>query len=473
MPRLCFVLLLCLLSAFAYAGPKDDAAAKRKSGDKLMAQGDFNEALQAYDDAKALFADPEFDLARGEALLKLRRYEEAKVAYQAYLDTSKNNKSKNDVKKAIVDVDRILKTFLSCQSDPTGAVVYLNSRVDGEVGPSPITFNLPPGTHRLYFVKEGFRVKSETVTINEGETKSISTKLEVAPYVVDVSTSPNNAAIFVDGAEKAKSPSAIELSEGAHTVELRLEGFQSLTKKFEGKAGEKIPLSHTFVENPSQLLVTTEPAASGSFEVTGKEQRGTIGAPFDLPPGKYNIIVKANGFKDAPTVVNIERMKTTETKVTLDPYPVKFAVKASLSGFALLVDGQPQTLSEGAVTLTPGKHKVQLDSPKQSSYLSDINFTPGEDLSLDVKFKLQKSALTKRMPLYAGGALATSFVFGGIAIKIANEETDGESISARTLAGISDVAWISAVGLGVWYILRRTKEGPSVGTITKRPATPQ
>jgi hypothetical protein len=472
MPRLYVILLLCLWSVLAYAGPKDDAIAKRKSGDKLMAQGDFDDALKAYEEAKTLFADPEFDLARAEALLKLRRYDEAKAAYQTYLDTSKNNKSKNDVKKAIVDIERILKTSLSCQSDPTGAVVYLNSRVDGEVGPAPITFNLPPGTHRIIFIKEGFRIKSETITINEGEAKTISTKLEIAPYTVDVTTTPGNAAIFVDGAEKSKSPSQVELSEGPHTIELKLDGYQTLSQKLEGKAGEKLSLAHAFVENPSQLLVITEPSAQGTVEVTGREQRGSINAPLALPPGKYNVVVKANGFKDAATVVNIERAKTTEAKLTLEPYPVKFSIKASQPSFTLLIDGQPQTLSGNLLEVAPGVHKVQIEAPNQNPYVAELNFTPAEDLNLDVTFKLQQRNLTKRMPLIIAGAGASWLIFGVGSVLAADQDATAPGV-LRTFAAIGDVSWISAAGLGAWYFIRRKQEGPSKGSITKTPAAPQ
>src|SRR5262249_31786848 len=124
------VLLVLLLATSALAGPREDADAKRKEGDRLFAVGDLAGALSAYDEGKAILNDPIFDLGRGQTLLKLRRYDEAKTAYQAYLDSGKAGKHKREVQDAISQIESIVKTSLDCRSTPPGATVYLDSKVD-------------------------------------------------------------------------------------------------------------------------------------------------------------------------------------------------------------------------------------------------------------------------------------------------------------------------------------------------------
>jgi hypothetical protein len=495
MLRLGLVFWLVLFAFFAFASPKEDALVKRKTGDKMMTEGAFEEALKAYDEAKATFPDPEIDLFRGDALLKLRRYEESKTAYQTYLDSAKSNKSKNEVKKAISDIDRILKTFLECQSEPAGATVYLNSRVDGEVGPTPLNFNLPPGTHRIIFVKQGFKPKTETITILEGEKATISTKLEVAPFIVEVSTTPNNADIFVDGQAKGKSPSTIEVSEGAHELELRLENFQTLSKKIEGKAGDKFPLAHTFIENPSQLLLTTEPAAEGNIAITGKDLVGKIGQPLELPPGRYNLIVTAKGYKEASVEVSIEKAKTTESKVSLEPFPVKLVVKSNVSSFTTIVDNSPQALVGNAVDLAPGKHTVRVEAPNYTPYQIELVLQPGEPMALETELRLKHRPLTYALA-GAGVALEVAGLIVGTTALFAlhkhnklvgicnpaqscNEEPQHQDLidsathakdRADAADGLYQVGLIPAlilVPIGGYRYLK--KEGPSKGTTTKLP----
>src|SRR5262245_34318993 len=89
-----------ILAFAAFAGPKEDAAQKRKEGDKLAEQGDFAKALVAYDEAQAIFPESSVLFARAQVLLKLRRYTDAKASYQLFLDSGKAGKQKDEVKKA-------------------------------------------------------------------------------------------------------------------------------------------------------------------------------------------------------------------------------------------------------------------------------------------------------------------------------------------------------------------------------------
>jgi hypothetical protein len=479
MSRLGVILWLVLYALVAYAGPKEDASAKRKAGDKMMEEGAFEEALTFYDEARALFADPALDLSRGDALLKLRRYEESRASYQKYLDNAKTNKRKTEVKKALGDIDRILQTFLNCQSEPMGATIYLNSRVDGEIGPTPLNFNIPPGTHRIIFVKQGFKTKTETITIEEGEKAILNTKLEAAPLIVEVSTTPGNAEIFVDKKLVGKSPALIELSEGAHELELRLAGFQTLSTKVEGKAGEKTPLAHNFIESPSQLRVVTEPLIEGTFEVKGREVIGTLGEPLALPPGEYNVVVNALGYKKFVTTVTIEKAKTTESKITLEPLMVKLLVKANVPSFTVLIDDTTQALTASAFELTPGKHAIKVTAAGYNDYQTEILCKAGELSVLDTQLSLQHRKLTFGMIALSAPVFVVGASLGLRAlenVELANRVANKPNLvipfasTATKLGYFADASYVvGSLSLGLGLYRYFIKEGPSKSTITKLP----
>jgi hypothetical protein len=479
MRRLGVVFWLVLYAWVAYGGPKEEASAKRKMGDKMMAEGAFEEALKSYDEAMALNTDPALDLSRGDALLKLRRYEESRASYQRYLEASKNNKRKNEVKKALGDIDRILKTFLDCQSEPRGATIYLNSRVDGEVGLTPLNFNIPPGTHRIIFVKQGFETKTETIIINEGEKATLRTQLEMEPFLIEASTTPSKAQIFIDGQPKGESPASLELREGSHQLEFRLAGFQMFSTKVEGKAGERTQLTHNFIENPSQLLVTAAPGVEGTVEVTGREAKGKIGEPLVLPPGKYNVVAKVLGYKDYATTVTIEKAKTTESQMMLEPFPVKLLVKANVPSFIVLIDGQPQALPGSAFELIPGRHTIKVTATNYNDYQTEIELKVGEPVSLEAELrlahrKLSYGLIASSVPIFVIGANLGVRALENVALT--NQVTNKPDLAiefaskAIRLGHFADTSYaLGSISLGYGLYRYFKKEGPSKGTITKLP----
>ena len=132
---------------------------------------------------------------------------------------------------------------------PAGATVSMKTK-EGEVilqnanssAPIPLR-KVQPQTYIVTALKEGFRPVQKVVRI-EGKTsqsnKNRSEKIEIMfDFLLDVTSEPSGADVYVDGNKFGVTPCKIELMAGEHTVRLALAGFEDLgSKAKESKDGQ-------------------------------------------------------------------------------------------------------------------------------------------------------------------------------------------------------------------------------------------
>jgi tetratricopeptide (TPR) repeat protein len=465
-----------LVGAPALAGPREEAQAKRKAGDKLLAEGDYEGALKAFEEGKALVADPEFDLARGQALVKLYRYEDAKAAFEAYLAAGSSTKHTKAVKKAITELEKILKTTLFCESEPPGATVYLDSRVDGAIGTAPSLLYLAPGAHRVIFELPGFLPKIELVDVPEGGKGSVKAVLVPAPMTLELTSEPSGAAIFVDGTEKGKTPSTLELSAGPHKIELKLKGYQDLPKTVEGKSSEKLSWAAKLLESPTELALELNPPRARA-SIQGKD--GPVGEPaqagiIPLPPGRYRLVATAKGYHEKSAEVVLNRGERVPAKLELEPFGGVISVKLNYPGAKVFIDGVEQP-NLGEIELAEGKYTLKVIAPGQSLYEGPLEIKPGDSLTADVTLKKERQSQTRLLLTGAAGAGGLWLLSGGLAILTdavllkKPDAGEGTQTFGKVNARISDLSFVVGVGFAVWGGKRYLSEGASTATVSPAP----
>lgn len=65
---------------------------------------------------------------------------------------------------------------------------------------SPATFNLSPGTYTITASLAGYRTKTETVTIADGDNKTVEITLDELKGTLVVTTTPSGASVTVEQA---------------------------------------------------------------------------------------------------------------------------------------------------------------------------------------------------------------------------------------------------------------------------------
>jgi outer membrane receptor for ferrienterochelin and colicins len=112
------------------------------------------------------------------------------------------------------------------------AAVYVD-RAAGTAAPpaalsTPATLTLPPGRHEVELVAPGYRPMRSNVIIRANTETSLDLTLEErsAPTgTVVLASETTGALVLVDGVERGFTPAVLDLSTGAHAIEVRGDGY--------------------------------------------------------------------------------------------------------------------------------------------------------------------------------------------------------------------------------------------------------
>lgn len=221
---------------------------------------------------------------------------------------------------------------LVANSNPSGAGLYIDEGYRGET-PTAVG-NLVQGSHTVRLRLAGYQDYVTTVVIYAGQTTTINPALTplVNPntgYIL-VSSTPAGASIYLDGVYQGKTSSGTQyditgVSPGAHTVLLKLAGYQDYSSVVTVSAGQIVTVSPT-------LTPSTQPSTTGSVQVssspTGAEtyldnvfQGYTPLTLQNVAPGSHVVLLKLAGYSDWQTTTQVTAGQVTQLSATLAPVP--------------------------------------------------------------------------------------------------------------------------------------------------------
>lgn len=180
MQRLVVPCIVALLSFATAARAQDDVSLAEtifEAGRAYYEQGNYEKALEQFEEAYRLDPQPEILYNIGQCHERLGQFEGAIEAYQAYIDESPGAEDLQAVTEKIKMLDEKLRaTGLKLEVSEPDAVVF----VDGEqvaVSPVPGVIPIPPGMHELEVQKVGFQDLYLKITIVAGHTQEITVSM--------------------------------------------------------------------------------------------------------------------------------------------------------------------------------------------------------------------------------------------------------------------------------------------------------
>jgi hypothetical protein len=170
-------MMLCSARAGADPAAERQARALFDEGNAFVRKGDFQDALDRFQRAYALFPSVKLLLNIATMQKELGHDVEAANTYQRYLQSPAADPQKSaEVVGVLSSLDRRLGTLEVELADPALAV-----RLDGQLAGEYRIARVAPGSHALTAERDGAVVVAEIVTIGAGERRKVLLKAAPPP----------------------------------------------------------------------------------------------------------------------------------------------------------------------------------------------------------------------------------------------------------------------------------------------------
>lgn len=209
-------------------------------------------------------------------------------------------------------------------------------------------------------------------------------QIGAALAVVDVSSDPPGATIYVDRVELGSLgvlPRRIALEAGHHTLILQSPGRHEARVEVDATSGHVVSASASLSAITGHLVVHSEPAGA-DVRIEGSDAPlGVTPLEVDLPVGDVLLEIRLAGFADERRSVRLEDGATATVELALQRDVSALAILSAVTtpeGAELLLDGE----SIGAAPLTregvaPGTHHVEVRAPGHDPWSVDALFEAG------------------------------------------------------------------------------------------------
>ncbi|ACS33301.1 PEGA domain-containing protein [Thermococcus gammatolerans] len=296
----------------------------------------------------------------------------------------------------------IAPALLKVESNPSEAEVYIDGTY---IGVTPVgNYELQPGTYKVKLVKYGYQNYTTTITLKAGENRTLKVTLTPNYAHLTINSEPQSAEVYVNGTYKGVTPLTLELLTGNYSLKLTKEGYENYTAMVEVKPGETKTVSATLT--PAYGFLNVDSAPSGAEVYINRTYIGTTPLEnYKLPPGKYTITIKKEGYEEYTKSVNIISGKATTLSASLTVIP------------------QP---SSSTTTMTTSTQAATTPSSTSESKSQSTTTTPSSTST--------KSSTTSR-PISTTTKASSSDLFPSSPSKT-EEDSGGLSFSLRLILGV-------------------------------------
>lgn len=471
------------------------AASKHKQAKRLIADGEYVQALVAIDEGLALAPKslPLLQL-RGSALLEMRDFEGALAAYESIVAAGAKGANKRTAERIIGNLQAVRTTKLALAiqgataDDP--ATVYLDTKTLGVfcTAAPACERGMLPGDYKIIVERPGHKKLTERVTIELGQTLAFERALveEPSPLSVNVvaasaTTPASPSTIVVDGKELGAAPQTTTIDPGDHTLEIRTAGHVTERQTFAAHQGKPVALAVTL-----RRLVPITVNAPGADVLLGDSPAPREADALALPVGAVTLQVRAKGYRPAAVDVPAVRPDDYRVEVVLAKAAAPLTVEGAPRGAVVSVDGRVAgTVPLAApIDVEQGEHTVEVTAPQRATFRTRVDV--GSDAPLQLEVAAMPSTRRRWVWIAAAGtgaALVSWGAFGALALREqssfddrAREAgvtpmdpalTDASDAGGRyaRFADVGMVLTLAGAGTMTWLYLKEGR-GQSRGEIT-------
>ena len=264
---------------------------------------------------------------------------------------------------------------------PENADLYL----DGELMPKAGIYPLVLGTHELGIAKEGYQPIAEQIVVDEQHILFEYTLERQPDALVEISTTPEGAKVYLDEIQLGETPVAVYYKIGQYALKIIKEGFISIENELIDIQLPSIRKEYTLEENVGYLTINTFENAQVS--INGKVT--SVLRNIKLAPQVVQIIVSMSKAKPIEEQVVLNRNE----KLSIDLYPevqngsVQLAVTPFDADILLEGDAGEQFTSKGSKvfeTIPVGKYLLTVRAEGFDVWRESVLVTKEERISKSI-----------------------------------------------------------------------------------------
>jgi serine/threonine protein kinase len=229
------------------------------------------------------------------------------------------------------------------ESTPVGATVQIDGRSDAAWTTPFSVSDLQPGTHKLAFLKGGYRAEAREIEVSGGKS-TYSVVLTAVGATLNISSEPKGARIMLDGQETGKTtPSEIKVESGEHTLGLNLQNYRPASTLITLRDGQVFSYGPKLqaiapptaaqprkLPSPPPAPSTIAPAKMGTVDVrsmpsgayiviNGRNTGKTTPQHLSYSPGRYFLTLRLDGYKPVTQIIMVDEGKAAIVNQTLQP----------------------------------------------------------------------------------------------------------------------------------------------------------
>ncbi len=207
---------------------------------------------------------------------------------------------------------------LAVTSAPTGALILIDGAATGKTTDATVD-RIGIGDHLVTLTKDGYRSAGANVTVRHNETTTLHLDLVEATGNITVSSSPDRARIFLDGAatEWTTNVTLENIPAGEHTITVKKSGYADAAKTVTVVDRETVTVSFALVEPSGSILVTSSPDGARILldgTDTGEMTNTTLTR---IAPGEHTVTLALDGYLAAEETVTVAAGETAKVHLAL------------------------------------------------------------------------------------------------------------------------------------------------------------
>ena len=171
--------------------------------------------------------------------------------------------------------------------------------------------------------------------------------------------------------------------QGSYTVVADKEGYHRLEAPFEVTGEPRQSFRFSMEKLPGRLAVVSHPADGATVVIDGNEAGVTPLEPVELAPGEHDLVVRASGYREYRTRVELEGGGLLETvEVDLDARWAPITFNSTPPGARVLVDGRSTGTTPLTTDILEGGHAYKLTLPGYKQLEGRFGVVAGEARTL-------------------------------------------------------------------------------------------